>query len=173
MLREIKFRVWNSEDEVMFYSDPDDFTLVRADRPEKRFGIIMQGRLGNLLGYPIMQFTGLHDVNGKEIYEGDILQTTHKIRFGTSVSGRGRNWYTFAKDKEVTEGGVVEYRYGQWLVVFQSFHDYDSYFLCTQKSDKPKHLHEQVIEELHNDPRKHEVIGNIHENPELIEAEDA
>lgn len=114
------------------------------------------------------QYTGLKDKNGKEIYEGDLLQTTHRVRFGTQVSGRGRNRNTYSLDKTITECGVVCYEKGKWLVKFLSFHDYDSYFFCSTAKDRPRHVHEQVIEDLANDQNHYIQVGNIYENPELL-----
>ena len=62
MNREIKFRIWSLEAKEMF----EDFPLVREDK-----------YLNDVLAdenYIFMQFTGLLDKNGKEIYEGDILE---------------------------------------------------------------------------------------------------
>jgi uncharacterized phage protein (TIGR01671 family) len=119
----------------------------------------------------LLQFTGLHDKNGKEIWEGDLLQTTHAVRYGTSVCGRGRNQTTYAKEREVTEAGVLEYVNGEWKVKFNSFDDYDSYFFVMSAKDRPQHRHDQRIEGLvHRGPEHYEVIGNIYENPELLEA---
>jgi uncharacterized phage protein (TIGR01671 family) len=60
MQREIKFRAWDGID---YMSKP--FTLQ-----ELQFG-----KIGFTKNVTIMQFTGLYDKNGKEIYEGDIVQT--------------------------------------------------------------------------------------------------
>jgi len=60
-VREIKFRAWNKENKKMDY-----FHLTHGDS----YGIG-----GDIFPeYEIMQYTGLKDKNGKEIYEGDIMK---------------------------------------------------------------------------------------------------
>lgn len=77
----------------------------------------------------LMQSTGLHDNNGKEIFEGDIL------------------------DSEIyPANGAVEYRanLGMWVNCLKEY----SYY-----------------EYLGNVASNREIIGNIYENPELLEVE--
>ena len=64
MNRELKFRAWIDDDVEMSYSNTHD-TLGQF------FCWLEEEFWDN--SYHIMQFTGLKDKNGQEIYEGDIL----------------------------------------------------------------------------------------------------
>ena len=59
MNREIKFRAWDSDGKHIIVDSP--IRYQNGERLDKN--------------YTLMQFTGQHDKNGKEIYEGDILRT--------------------------------------------------------------------------------------------------
>ncbi len=67
-MREIKFRAWIVDKRTM--SKP--FTLVDVNVESEDFPGFY-----SLMGkdiYPLMQYTGLKDKNGKDIYEGDIVR---------------------------------------------------------------------------------------------------
>jgi uncharacterized phage protein (TIGR01671 family) len=61
-MREIKFRAWSNEtNEMMTHDD-----LLKGDG----YYLGLSGKLNAII---LMQYTGLKDKNGKEIYEGDII----------------------------------------------------------------------------------------------------
>lgn len=99
----------------------------------------------NKLGYTpvrketVGQYTGLHDENGKEIYEGDIIEFSYDMFIG--------NFDTFvAKGKIVFEEGAF------YVEVFENERttEDEAYLLYSINLDTI------------------EVIGNIYENEELL-----
>lgn len=64
-MREIKFRAWNGKEMEPLYISPN--------APYK---ISFEDYLGYVLdiGIEVMQYTGFKDMDGKEIYEGDIIE---------------------------------------------------------------------------------------------------
>lgn len=70
-MREIKFRAWN-KDEIDW--EPVPFIITEGLNPTKIIGFLDENEGQCLLedGHAIVQYTGLKDKNGREIYEGDI-----------------------------------------------------------------------------------------------------
>ncbi|MFN4016844.1 MAG: YopX family protein [Reyranella sp.] len=69
-MREIKFRAWDKGKRIMSFAP---FGIEDIDGLERLLGsvriMVSQSRIDHLV---LMQYTGLTDKNGKEIYEGDV-----------------------------------------------------------------------------------------------------
>ncbi len=90
-MREIKFRVWDKflkvmEQVLVFYHNNHSIYFIHK-------GTSLERGISNL---EVMQFTGLCDKHGKEIYEGDIIRDeAGRIR---EVKWEGTGWDPFVSD---------------------------------------------------------------------------
>lgn len=142
-MRDIKFRAWDGE------------------RMHKAFDLSQNPLYWwqDLHDSPLMQYTGLKDKNGVEIYEGDILQrpsTINKEFHGDWI--RDQVTYkpgVFFVSHIASEKGRLPrgYTAGELL---NSYFDYDGKLFAFATDYMPE--------------CEGEVIGNIYENPELLEA---
>ena len=94
--------------------------------------------------YDIEQFTGLRDKNGKEIYENDIIRMVY-------IHDEGGGWRSNSK-----EVGKVYFDI-HWGVKFD----------CVDFSQRTAKYWKLEASSF-SDACDVEVIGNIHENPELL-----
>lgn len=163
MNREIKFRAWDKiKKEMLFDSIEYKFRLIEHPYTSKTEEITQIG-FSNLDydRFEIMQFTGLHDKNGKEIYEKDILKQIY---------------YPMGADKK-----IIEY-YKIGVVIYGShFFGLQLKIEGTNVLDESKKLsHHRTRKEVYKHPSaggdwvdnsfygEYEIIGNVYENPELL-----
>jgi len=93
-MREIKFRIYDKELRVMYTPemDAEHGNLWSLDKSQ-----------GGVVTYPngfLMQYTGLKDKNGKEIYEGDIINVEYDM-----INEVGED------SRDIKEDVVVEWNY--------------------------------------------------------------
>jgi uncharacterized phage protein (TIGR01671 family) len=135
-MREIKFRAW-----VLG-------KMYEVKNLEWDWGHLIITTEGGWIALPdpnahLLEFTGLHDKNGVEIYEGDVLRYEG---FEGSIDHAEVCWH---------QGFLA------WMVDDHSGRGMIS--LCDLNDDDTNQFNSDEVE----------VIGNIHENPELLESPDA
>ncbi len=166
MQRELKFRVWDVENEVFVHTDRMSFDVTNGNRyfdgKQKlwlnlKFNSQLCPEVKSIGGardenrYIVQQYTGLKDSKGKEIYEGDIM------------ASRGNH----PTDALTRDGDFIDiYNVVVWNQKVTRF------------ALKPIH---KYLEHQRNPPNPEldnpwmcrlncfkEVVGNICENPELL-----
>lgn len=103
-------------------------------------GFVLSGENNN---YIHEQYTGLKDKEGKEIYEGDIVVIPDE--------------YPYYDDCKLNYTGIVEWVFSGWQIVFK--------LVNKNKAGISDGVNQGYFEES----SEHEVIGNIYENPELLQ----
>jgi uncharacterized phage protein (TIGR01671 family) len=138
-MREIKFRAWGINSKEFLSPDGKVFGLTLKEIQN----------IEDISLWEFQQFTGLLDKKGKEIYEGDIMKVLD------------RDWSDIEKD---TRKYIVYYTGGEFKLISKAG-------IEERESENPNQYNKEWIEarlfKRHGRDR-FEVIGNVYENPDLI-----
>lgn len=89
MNREIKFRAWHKVKNIMVYDNEDDTYGYWDGCRNSNVGMVNEILNSKYYEeYEFMQFTGLHDKNGKAIWEKDIVQGLFADQEELEIKGR-------------------------------------------------------------------------------------
>lgn len=146
-MREIKFRAWNTKTECMY-----------CDTGLTSLGINDGIELAIKDNYILMQYTGLKDKNGKEIYEGDIV----------------RNNWTNINNDFIGEKWAVKFGDHMTGSDYYASGAYGFYYEAINNKEETCSLNSLPTNDsinIENNPDL-EVIGNIYENKDLLKEEE-
>ncbi|EWH19828.1 YopX family protein [Bacillus haynesii] len=152
-MREIKFRAWNKEKEIMVYENEDD-SATYWDGVNSSDVEIVNDRLRHspISEYIWMQYTGLKDNTDREIYEGDIIHCVH--------------WFFDGNEIEEHFTASVGFRDGSFTLENINSRYYSDYTF----EENGKGI--CWIGDINYCDEDYEIIGNIYQNPNLLEAEE-
>ena len=147
-MREIKFRAWDEKDSKMV------FDFINNDK-----GVVSLNGIGQLVKstwYHLMQYTGLKDKNGKEIYEGDIVLANGSESVLIHDFSEARKFVS----TNISDERKFEKRRSAYKVYWQD--NFSKFSFMSLSS--PKHSIESDVAK-----RDLEVVGNLFENPDLTQ----
>lgn len=159
-----RYRVFDNDDkkmhDVIFLNYENNSVEWDNDNNKKRAAFIGE--------VPIVQCTGLKDINGTLIYEGDIIVISNQYPFYDY-----KNKEDMKQDLNSTEGeikgesilnyiGIVEWIYSQWQYVYHCVNP--------KKQGISEGVNQGLNDSGFDETRNtcYEVVGNIYENPELL-----
>ena len=153
-----KLRVWDKENKIMWnieswHIEDEYFDLIEPNKSVVDLNANRTRRKQR--DVIIMQSTGLLDKNGKEIFEGDVVELHHFTENFSTTGG----FY----EGEESLVGVVRYGYtDDEIKYFGKVYPPRWFFENRYRELSFSHLY-GVHEE------SFEIIGNVYENPELVE----
>lgn len=159
-MRELKFRAWDKENNFMFYYGNNyplsKYYLGFNHRNHNKMSLMILVDPSDSefkeIEADIMQYTGLKDCKGREIYEGDILSYKHIVYTDCSKT----------EIEKIEEEALIE------IITYAPIASIIKPYSKNVKCNGYDRTNNQcLIIDLSSD--EVEVIGNIYENKELLE----
>ncbi len=165
MTREIKFRAWDRKDRKMitkenFKTNPENF--IEGISITGNFSLFENNTYRDSEDFELMQFTELFD-NTKWEDLPQYEQQLFRISLGTEYGEEAKKKW---KGKEIYEGDIVRTRWIEDDKIYVGKVIFEEGHFCLEIEDIFKPIFQN---EYSSYIRELEVIGNIYENPELLE----
>lgn len=116
MNRELKFRVWDIEKQHYLIPDKDEHQYFAPDGDRWQVTVPLSECLRDTKRYVVEQYTGLKDIQGREVYEGDIVRW---YEYGNPFEGErdSSGEYTVLWNKDALRLDFHEHNDGQWYLL--------------------------------------------------------
>ncbi len=151
-MREIKFRAWDKSKELLVnaelilgirfdrrHQEPALITYTKKMKPSMEISDLDKIFCNE---FELMQYTGLKDKNGTEIYERDVVKVT-SLEYGVKTIGK-------------VAWGMSDFNHGNYPA------------FCIPEFESELNSFSQILD---TGDYEIEVIGNIYEHPELLEVD--